>query len=86
MSGFGKMREEWRFRALIREIGGTAAVAHCINKDYLGFEGVAYETVKGWNTRNSIPSSYLPFLIMYAIDKGYIKDVKFLRPRGKNDL
>ena len=78
-------RTEWRYRALIKEIGGAAAVTTAINK-YLGYEGVVYETVKGWNTRNSIPSTYLPFLLMYAIDKGYIDDVKFLRSRGKDDL
>jgi len=79
------MRTEWRFRALIKELGGAAACVELINK-WAGHEAVVYETVKGWNTRNSIPSQYLPFLLMYAIDKGYVKDVRFLKSKGGNDF
>jgi len=79
------MKTDWRFRALIRSLGGILPVTELINNSYDG-EPLSHETTKGWYTRNSIPSQYLPMLLIHAIDKGYIKDVKFLRARGDDDL
>ncbi len=60
MSNAAKL--QWKWRQLIVALGGPKAVC-----DHIARRGVrppSWETVKGWQTRNSVPGRFAPLLIL----------------------
>lgn len=62
MTTSNKAKLQWKWRELIDALGGPKAVC-----DHIARRGVrppAWNTVKGWQTRNSVPGRYAPLMIL----------------------
>lgn len=67
----------WKYKELITALGGPQGVA-----DRLSERGIApppASTIRGWQTRSSVPGRYSPLLIMIAQEVGVLRDIRHLR-------
>lgn len=58
---------QWMWKLLIVALGGPKAVC-----DHIARRGVrppSWETVKGWQTRNSVPGRWAPLLILIGMEE-----------------
>lgn len=58
---------QWKWKELIIALGGPKAVC-----DHIARRGVrppSWETVKGWQTRNSVPGRFAPLLILIGMEE-----------------
>lgn len=58
---------QWKWRKLIVALGGPKSVC-----DHIARRGVrppAWETVKGWQTRNSVPGRFAPLMILIGMEE-----------------
>jgi hypothetical protein len=67
---------KWKFRELIAALGGAAELTRKI-EDY-GFDPPPYQTVKGWQTRSSIPPHHVLIVLMIAQDEGVLPKLSAL--------
>lgn len=69
-------RLKWKYRSLIINLGGAGAI-----REAFAERGVApppFETIRGWQTRNSVPGKYAPLLILIGQERGKIATVSDL--------
>lgn len=61
------MKLQWKWKQLIVALGGPKKVC-----DHIARRGVRpppWETVKGWQTRNSVPGLWAPLLILIGMEE-----------------
>lgn len=62
---------ECKFRELIDALGGCPAAAKVI--EGYGYEVPPVATIRGWHTRNSIPTRWAPILVGHAMRHGLMR-------------
>ena len=67
---------DYKFRELLQAIGTDQEIVDGI-KTY-GYAPPAVSSLKGWRSRNSIPSKWLPLLMYMAMRDGVLRDVQSL--------
>jgi hypothetical protein len=66
-----RLYPEHDFKTLLAAIGSDKDVATLI-RDY-GYEAPPLASIRGWRSRNSIPSRWVPLLVGWAMQKGVMK-------------
>jgi hypothetical protein len=72
---------EYRYRELIAAVGTDDEVQKAISE--AGFDPPPASTIRGWRTRNSIPSAWVPLLIAHAMTMGKLTSPIMLLREGK---
>lgn len=67
---------KWKYRELIAAMGGAAELTRKIED--AGFTPPPYQTVKGWQTRSSIPAHYILIVLLLAQDEGVLPKLSAL--------
>jgi hypothetical protein len=71
----------YRYRELIAAIGTDLEVQEMIQAS--GFDPPPAATIRGWRTRNSVPSLWVPLLIAHAMTAGKLRDPALLLQKGE---
>lgn len=66
-----RLYPEYDFRTLLAAIGNDKTVADLISS--YGYEAPPIASIRGWRSRNSIPSRWAFLLLSWAIENGVVK-------------
>lgn len=67
---------ENKFRELLDSIGNDKEIAALIEQH--GYEAPPLASIRGWRSRNSVPSKWVPLLIWWAMKTDVVDDVRKL--------
>lgn len=71
-----RLYPEYDFRTLLAAIGNDKAVSDLIAS--YGYEAPPIASIRGWRSRNSIPSRWALLLLAWAMEKGVVKNPETL--------
>lgn len=67
---------KWKYKQLVVALGSNDEISSRIVK--AGFDPPPSKTIAGWRTRGSVPSKWLPLLVMFAEAEGLLDDWRSL--------